>query len=86
MGPTPGLDEVIVKRAALVTMQKQMAALVRGEDLPAPQPGGREFQDMPYVVPAVGREDTRCPTCHLVAYMPLGVQDTLAIEEAHGHA
>ena len=41
MGPTPGLDEVIVKRAALVNMQKEMAALVRGEDLPASQPGGQ---------------------------------------------
>ena len=29
VGPTPGLDEVIVKKAALVTVQKQMAALVR---------------------------------------------------------
>ena len=34
-GPTPGPEEVIMKKAALVTMQKQMAALVRGEDLPA---------------------------------------------------
>ena len=69
-GPTPGLDEVIVKRAAQVTMQKQMAALVRGEDLPAPQPGTREVQDVPYVVLAVGREDTRCPICHLVFETP----------------
>ena len=66
VGPTPGPDEVIVKKAALVTMQKQMAALVRGEDLPAPQPGAREVKNMPYVVPTVGREDTRCPVCHLV--------------------
>ena len=55
-----------MKKAVLVTMQKQMAALVRGEDLPAPQPGVREVQDVPYVVPAVGREDTKCPVCHLV--------------------
>ena len=27
--PTPGPEEVIVKKAALVTVQKQMAALVR---------------------------------------------------------
>ena len=40
-GPTPGPEEVIMKKAALVTMQKQMAALVRGEDLPASQPGAR---------------------------------------------
>ena len=65
-GPTPGPDEVIVKKVALVTMQRQMAALVRGEDLPDPQPGVREVQDMPYVVLAVGREDTKCPVCHLV--------------------
>ena len=69
-GPTPGPDEVIVKRVALVTMQRQMAALVRGEDLPAPQPGAREVQDMPYVVLAVGRENTRCPVCHLVFKTP----------------
>ena len=65
-GPTCGPEEVIMKKAALVTMQKQMAALVRGEDLPASQPGAREVQDMPYVVLAVGREDTKCPICHLV--------------------
>ena len=51
-------------------MQKQMAALVRGEDLPASQPGAREVQDMPYVVPAVGREETKCPVCHLVFKTP----------------
>ena len=68
--PTPGLDEVIVKKAALVAMQKQMAALVRGEDLPAPQPGTREGQDVPYVAPVVGSEDTRCPVCHFVFKTP----------------
>ena len=67
-GPTP--EEVIVKKAALVTVQKQMAALVRGEDLPASQPGAREVQDMPYVVLAVGGEDTKCPICHLVFTTP----------------
>ena len=43
-GPTPGPEEVIMKKAALVTMQKQMAALVRGEDLPASQPGPERFK------------------------------------------
>ena len=33
-GPIPGPEEVIMKKAALVTVQKQMAALVQGEDLP----------------------------------------------------
>ena len=69
-GPTPGPDEVIVKKAALVTMQEQMAALVRGEDLPALQPGAREVQDVPYIVTVVGREDTKCPVCHLVFKTP----------------
>ena len=64
-GPVPGPKEVIVRKAALVTVQKQMAALVRGEDLPA-----REVQDVPYVVLAVGGEDTRCPICHLVFMTP----------------
>ena len=65
-GPVPGPEEVIMKKAALVTVHKQMAALVRGEDLPASQPGAREVQDGPYVVPAVGGEDTKCPICHSV--------------------
>ena len=64
-GPIPGPEEVIMKKAALVTVQRQMAALVRGEDLPA-----REVQDVPYVVPAVGGEDTKCPICHLVFMTP----------------
>ena len=54
-----------MKKAALVTVQKQMAALVRGEDLLA-----REVQDVPYVVPVVGGEDTKCPICHLVFMTP----------------
>ena len=64
-GPIPGPEEVIMKKAALVTVQNQMAALVRGEDLLA-----REVQDVPYVVPAVGGEDTKCPICHLVFMTP----------------
>ena len=43
-GPSPGPEEVTMKKAALVTMQKQMAALVRGEDLPASQPGAQRFK------------------------------------------
>ena len=69
-GPTPGPEEVIMKKAALVTVQKQMAALVRGKDLPASQPGAREVQDGPYVVLVVGGEDTKCPICHLVFKTP----------------
>ena len=68
--PIPGPEEVIMKKAALVTVHKQMAALVRGEDLPASQPGAREVQDVPYVVLAVGGEDTKCPICHLVFMTP----------------
>ena len=60
-GPTPSPEEVIIKKAALVTMQKQMAALVRGEDLPVSQPGAREVQDMPYVVPAVEERTLSVP-------------------------
>ena len=69
-GPIPGPEEVIMKKATLVTVQKQMAALVRGEDLPASQPGAREVQNVPYVVPTVGGEDTKCPICHLVFMTP----------------
>ena len=66
----PGSEEVIVKKAVLVTVQKQMAALVRGEDPLASQPGAREVQDVPYMVPVVGGEDTKCPICHLVFMTP----------------
>ena len=72
-GPIPGPEEVIMKKAALVNVQKQMAALVRGEDLPASQPGAREVQDVPYVVAVVGGEDTKCPICHLVFKTPLPI-------------
>ena len=55
-----------------------MAALVRGEDLLASQPGAREVHDVPHVVPVVGGEDTKCPI------MSSGVHDTLPIERAYG--
>ena len=73
-GPIPGPEEVIMKKAALVTVQKQMAALVRGEDLPA-----REVQDVPYVVPAVGGEDTKCPICHLVFMTPYQLREHMDV-------
>ena len=78
-GPTPGPEEVIMKKAALVTVQKQMAALVRGEDLPASQPGAREVQDVPYVVPVVGGEDTKCPICHLVFMTPYRLREHMDV-------
>ena len=78
-GPTPGPEEVIMKKAALVTVQKQMAALVRGEDLPTSQPGAREAQDVPYVVPAVGGEDTKCPICHLVFKTPYQLREHMDV-------
>ena len=68
-GPTPGPEEVIVKKAALVTA-KADGCLGESEDLPASQPGAREVQDVPYVVPVVGGEDTKCPICHLVFKTP----------------
>ena len=61
----PGPDEVVVKKAALVMMKHQMAALIWGEELPAPQPGARDVPEVPYAMPAVGRDDTKCPVCHL---------------------
>ena len=61
----PGPDEVVVKKAALVMMKHQMSALIQGEELPAPQPGARDVLEVPYAVPAVGRDDTKCPVCHL---------------------
>ena len=73
-GPVPGPEEVIMKKAALVTVHKQMAALVRGEDLPA-----REVQNVPYVVLAVGGEDTKCPICHLVFMTPYQLREHMDV-------
>ena len=73
-GPIPGPEKVIMKKAALVTVQKQMAALVRGEDLLA-----REVQDVPHVVLAVGREDTKCPICHLVFMTPYRLREHMDV-------
>ena len=78
-GPTPSPEEVIMKKTALVTVQKQMAALVRGEDLLASQLGAREVQDVPYVVPAVGGEDTKCPICHLVFKTPYRLREHMDV-------
>ena len=61
----PGPDEVVVKKAALVMTKCRMAALIWGQELPAPQPGVRDVLEVPYAVPAVGRDDTKCPVCHL---------------------
>ena len=60
---------MVVKKAALVTMKHQMAALTQGEELPAPQPGARDIPEVLYAVPAVGRHDTKCPDCHLSSMM-----------------
>ena len=78
-GPIPGPEEVIMKKAALVTVHKQMAALVRGENLLASQPGAREVQDVPYVVPVVGGEDTKCPICHLVFMTPYQLREHMDV-------
>ena len=61
----PRLDEVVVKKAALVMMTHQMAALIQGEELPAPQPEARDVPEVPYAMPAVGRDYIKCPVCHL---------------------
>ena len=64
--PTPGPGEVVIKKAALVTMKKQMAALIRGEDLPAAQTGAQDTAEVPYQVTVAGRDDTQCPVCQQV--------------------
>ena len=56
-----------------------MAALVRGEDLPASQPGAREVQDVPYVVPVVGGEGTKYPICHLVFITPYQLREHMDV-------
>ena len=61
----PVLDEVVVKKSALLTMKRQVAALIQGEELPAGGVDARDTPEVPYQVPTVSREDTRCPICHL---------------------
>ena len=61
----PAPDEVVVKKSALLTMKRQMAALIQGEELPAGGAGARDTPDVPYQVPAIGREDTQYPISHL---------------------
>ena len=62
-GPMP--DEVVIKKSALLTMKRQVAALIRGEELPAGGAGVRGTPEVSYQVPAIGREDTLCPVCRL---------------------
>ena len=79
-GPTPGLEKVIVKRAALVTMQKQMAALVRGEGHPSPSAQGQRGSEHALCgASAVGREDTKCPVCHLVFKTPYWLRKHMGV-------
>ena len=61
----PMSDEVVVKKSAFLTMKRQVAALIREEELPACEAGARGIPEVPYQVPAVGKEDTQCPVCHL---------------------
>ena len=58
-------DEVVVKKSALLTMKRQVAALIRREELPAGVAGARGTPEVPYQVPAIRREDTWYPVCHL---------------------
>ena len=61
----PALDEVIIKKSALLSMKRQVAALIHGEVLSAGGEGARNTPEVPYQVPAISREDTQCPICHL---------------------
>ena len=63
-------DEVVVKKSSLLTMKRQVAALIRGEELPAGGAGGRDTLEVPYQVPTISREDTQCPVCHLFFKTP----------------
>ena len=76
-GPTP--DEVVVEKSALLTMKRQVAALIRGEELPAGQAGARGTSEVPYQVPAIGREDTQCPVCHLSFKTPYHLRQRMDV-------
>ena len=70
----PALDEVVVKKSALLTMTRQVAALIQGEELPAGGADARYTPEVLYQVPTIGREDTRCP-------MSPVLQDTTSSQE-----
>ena len=61
----PAPDEVIVEKSALFIMKRQVAALIWGEELSAGGADARDTPEVPYQVPAIGREDTWCSICHL---------------------
>ena len=61
----PAPDEVIIKKSALFIMKRQVAALIQGEELSAGGADARDTPEVPYQVPTISREDTRCPICHL---------------------
>ena len=61
--PTPvGEDEVLVKKWALRRVKQQVSSLLRGEDLPEGAEA-HEVAEVPYQLPAVGRDATVCPVC-----------------------
>ena len=78
-GPVP--DEVIVKKSALLSMKRQMAALIHGEELPAGEAGSRGTSEVPYQVPAIGREDTQCPLCHLSFKTPYHLRKHMDVHQ-----
>ena len=67
-GVVLGPDEVVVEKDVLVKLQKQMAALVRGAELPTPQPGARDVQSKSCVPGA----RYNCEECGVQVYHKTG--------------
>ena len=61
----PVLDEVVVKKLALVRMKRQVTADPCGRSCQQVRQVLGDTPEVPYQVPTIGREDTQCPICHL---------------------
>ena len=75
-GPTS--EEVVVKKSALLTMKRQVAALIRGEELPACEAGARGTPEVPYQVPCHQKGGYPVPCVSSV------LQDTILSQATYG--
>ena len=57
-----GEGEVVMKKRVLKHVKQQVTALLCGEDLPEGAEA-REVAEVPYLLPAVARDVTKCPIC-----------------------
>ena len=78
-GPAP--DEVVIKKSALLTMKRQVAVLIQGEELSAGGAGARGTLEVPYQVSTIRRKDTQCPVCHLSFKTPYRLRQHMDVHQ-----